>query len=213
MTSSYDPRRKENEWEQRIGPPRWDGNTANVDVWTERVQLFILSTKKNDRVLLGPQLIRSMEPGSRQYLAAMEISADDQVKEDGAMLIAKHLKSKLAETAMADAAQALRDFLAGKDLRRRNGEGAKSFIQRFEHTLDLMGRKLHAACSDIPAQGFLHNFILGMLFLDFSGLGTTERATVLATSSTRGNSHLYPDLKASLVAQWSDAALAERDRR
>ena len=90
------------EYEQRLGPPRWDGDSSTVDVWIERVRLFTLSTKEDERVLLGPQLIRSMQPGSRQYLAAMEVPADQQTTKEGAITVAQHVKNKLSETTLAD---------------------------------------------------------------------------------------------------------------
>ena len=133
------------EGEKVLGPPKWDSDSATVDTWLERVKFFVLSVKQEDRVLLGPQLIRVMDPNSRQYLVATKMKDTDVVAEDGALRVAKFIKESLAETTLQDAATAFKDLLKGHELRRQAGEGMKSWSQRLTQVFTKTGRKLHAA--------------------------------------------------------------------
>ena len=48
------------------------------------------------------------------------------------------------------------------------------------------GAALHAACADIPTDGFLHPMIQGILLAETSGLTPTEFASVIGTSGKTG---------------------------
>ena len=103
----------------------------------------------------------------------------------------------------------------------------KAWSERFAQVFTKTGRKLHAACPEIPAVDYLHTFMVGLLFLDASGFDVSERAAILSTSGKRqiadkeglgtitevGNSYKLVDLKASMIAQWSDYSIIERDKK
>ena len=91
----------------------------------ERVKFFALSVKKEERSLLGPQLIRAMDPNSRQYQVAARMRDSEITAEDGALRVATYVKEALAETTLQDAAMAFRDLLRGQEIRRQVGEGMK----------------------------------------------------------------------------------------
>ncbi len=46
--------------------PRWDKSPEHLEDFEERVKLWILGTKKDDRCLLGPRLLSVMPVGSLQ---------------------------------------------------------------------------------------------------------------------------------------------------
>eukprot|EP00969_Alexandrium_andersonii_P287740 12720915-Alexandrium_andersonii.AAC.1 len=60
------------DYERVPGPPKWDENPGAVDTWLERVEIYQLSVKKEDRCLLGPSLVRVMDPDSQQHQAAIK---------------------------------------------------------------------------------------------------------------------------------------------
>lgn len=78
----------------------------------------------------------------------------DIVSEDGATKVAIWIKENLAEITLQDAASAYKDLLRGTELRRRAGEGIKTRTERFMQVFTKAGRKVHAACPEIPASTF-----------------------------------------------------------
>eukprot|EP00959_Pyramimonas_sp_CCMP1952_P440590 9224348-Pyramimonas_sp.AAC.1 len=79
---------------------------------------------------------------------------------------------------MQDAVTKWREFMKGVD--RNPGEGPKRWVSRFDIQLSKIGKALHAVCDDIPAAGFMHEFILGLILLDGTGLDPSEQAAALA---------------------------------
>ena len=95
----------------------------------------------------------------------------------------------------------------------------KKWTTRFDITLRKVGAALHAACAEIPTDTFLHPMIQGILLAETSGLTPSEFASVLGTSGKTGdkggkigNSWLVKDLMTAFCDQWSDDAIATRDR-
>ena len=171
--------------ERQLGPPKWDGDPATCEVWFERVRYYVMGTKKEERTLLGAQLIRSMDPNSRQYQVAIQVKDSEVMAEDGAMRVAKFVQDMLAETTLQEAAASFRELMKGSELRRISGEGVRSWSERFTQLVTKCGRKLHAACEEIPVADFLHTFLIGLMYLEASGFDTTERAAILSTSGKR----------------------------
>ena len=121
---------------------------------------------------------------------------------------------------MQQAVSLLLQLLKLNDIRRLNGESMKKWTTRFALSLKKVGAALHAACSEIPATGFLHPMIQGILLAETSGLTPSEFASVLGTSGETGaegekigNSWLVSDLAPAFCDQWSDDAIALRDSR
>ena len=91
----------------------------------------------------------------------------------------------------------------------------------YQFTLSLRNRdSVNAACRDIPADGFLHPMIQGILLAETSGLSPSAFAWVLGTSGATGaegerigNSWLISDLTSAFCDQWSDDANAFRESR
>jgi hypothetical protein len=96
------------EGDKLLGPPKWDGDTSTIDTWLERMKFFMLSTKEDDRILLGPPLIRSMDPNSKQSFVASKMKDSDITGKDGALRVAMHIRNQLAMTTIQDAAVAFK---------------------------------------------------------------------------------------------------------
>eukprot|EP00959_Pyramimonas_sp_CCMP1952_P276299 5775568-Pyramimonas_sp.AAC.1 len=132
-----------------------------------------------------------MDGDSQQWHEAKKVSSDDLVKEGGAERVVDALKGVRGTVTIQEAVSKSREFMRG--IYRNPGEGPKRWVSRFDIHLSKIGKALHAVCNDIPATGFMHEFILGLILLDGTGLDPSEQAAVLATSGPKGNSYMYQD--------------------
>ena len=96
----------------------------------------------------------------------------------------------------------------------------KKWTTRFTLSLRKVGTALHAACKEIPSDGFLHSMIQGILLAETSGVTPSEFVSVFGTSGATGaegekigNSWLISDLTEAFCDQWPDDATALRDSR
>eukprot|EP00959_Pyramimonas_sp_CCMP1952_P308872 6463761-Pyramimonas_sp.AAC.1 len=58
----------------------------------ENVKLWVLGTKKEERIYLGPRLLQAMDEDSQQWHEAKEVATEDLIKEDGAERVVSALK-------------------------------------------------------------------------------------------------------------------------
>ncbi|CAK0882620.1 unnamed protein product [Prorocentrum cordatum] len=151
-----------------------------------------------------------MDEDSQQWHEA-KVLLDDLVKKDGAERVVNALKGVRGTVTMQEAVSKWREFMRG--IYRNPGEGPKKWVSRFDIHLSKIGKALHAVRNDIPATGFMHEFILGLILLDGTGLDPSEQAAALATSGPKGNSYMYQDVKKALAEQWSEEQLAARDKQ
>ena len=182
-----------------------------------------MSTKKDEKCLCGPRLLSRFQPESDAFRIVREQLTDEQLTaEDGSggQAIVLALRMQLGPKSMQQAVSLFLQLLKLNDIRRLNGESMKKWTTRFNLSPRKVGAALHAACSDIPANGFLHPMIQGILLAETSGLTPSEFASVLGTSGRTGaegekigNSWLAADLAAAFCDQWSDDAIALRDSR
>ena len=64
--------------------PHWDGHTATLDAYEERVKLYVMSTKKDEKCLCGPRLLSRFQPESDAFRIVREQLTDEQLTaEDG----------------------------------------------------------------------------------------------------------------------------------
>ena len=64
--------------------PRWDGHSSSLDAYEERVKLYIMSTKKDEKSFCGPRLLSRFEPESDAFRIVPEKLTDEQfTAEDG----------------------------------------------------------------------------------------------------------------------------------
>ena len=203
--------------------PSWDGATATLDGYEERVKLYVMSTKRDEKCLCGPRLLARFAPESDSFRIVRETLTDAQLTaEDGSggTAIVRALRVQLGPRSMQQAVSLLLQLLKLNDIRRLNGESMKKWTTRFSLSLRNVGAALNAACSEIPTTGFLHPIIQGILLAETSGLTPSEFASVLGTSGKTGaegekigNSRIVTDLITAFCDQWSDDAIALRDSR
>ena len=61
----------------------WNGDASTLESFEEKVKLWVLGTKKEDRVYLGPRLVQAMDEDSQQWHEATKASLEDLAKEGG----------------------------------------------------------------------------------------------------------------------------------
>eukprot|EP00959_Pyramimonas_sp_CCMP1952_P308171 6449606-Pyramimonas_sp.AAC.1 len=83
--------------------PVWNGEASTLESFEEKVKLWVLGTKKEDRVYLGPRLAQAMDEDSQQWHEAKKVTLDDLVKEDGAERVVNALKGVRGTVTMQEA--------------------------------------------------------------------------------------------------------------
>ena len=101
--------------------PHWDGHTATLDAYEERVKLFVMSTKRDEKCLCGPQLLARFQPGTDAFRIVGEQLTDEQLTaEDGSG--GKAIVSALRiPKSMQQAVSLFLQLLKLNDIRRLNG--------------------------------------------------------------------------------------------
>ena len=153
--------------------PSWDGHMPTLDAYEERVKLYVMSTKRDEKCLCGPRLLARFEPESDSFRIVRESLTDAQLTAEygsGGKALVASLRVQLGPKSMQQAVSLFLQLLKLNDIRRLNGESMKKWTTRFTLSLKNVGAALHAACSEIPANGFLHPMIQGILLAETSGL-------------------------------------------
>ena len=200
--------------------PKWNEEPSTLDAFEERVILYVLGTKKEERYLCGPRFLAQMDPERQPYkVVKSAVSTTQLAAEGGATLVIAALRRALGARPIQEAVRLFRQLMGLRDLRRQSGESMRKRTSRFEAFIKKTGKALHQADAEIDEATFLHPSIQGILLLECSNLSPAENAAVLATSGATtkeggsiGNSYLYVDLAASFIAQWDDEALMRRDK-
>ena len=200
--------------------PKWNEEPSTLDAFEERVILYVLGTKKEERYLCGPRLLAQMDPERQPYkVVKSAVTTTQLAAEGGATLVIAALRRALGARPIQEAVRLFRQLMGLRDMRRQPGESMRKWTSRFEAFIKKTGKALHQADAEIDESTFLHPLIQGILLLECSNLSPAENAAVLATSGATtmeggsiGNSYLYVDLAASFIAQWDDEALMRRDK-
>ena len=200
--------------------PKWNEEPSTLDAFEERVILYVLGTKKEERYLCGPRLLAQMDPERQPYkVVKSAVTTTQLAAEGGATLVIAALRRALGARQIQEAVRLFRQLMGLRDMRRQSGESMRKWTSRFEAFIRKTGKALHQADAEIDESTFLHPLIQGILLLECSNLSPAENAAVLATSGATtkeggsiGNSYLYVDLAASFIAQWDDEALMRRDK-
>ena len=114
--------------------PYWDGTTATLDAYEERVKLYVMSTKKDEKCLCGPRLLARFAPESDSFRIVREALTDDHLTKDdgsGGRAIVQALRVQLGPKSMQQAVSLLLQLLKLNDIRRLNGESMKKWTTRF----------------------------------------------------------------------------------
>ena len=105
--------------------PTWNGEADTLETFAEKVDLWILGTKEEDRIYLGPRLVQAMDENSLQWQEAKKVSREDLVKPNGAELVVAALKGIRGTATIQEAVAKWRDFMKG--VYRQPGEGPKKW--------------------------------------------------------------------------------------
>ena len=195
--------------------PTWDGISTTIKAWRERVQLYILGTRKDDRYLCGARVLGTLNPDSNGYAnVRKQIDEEALCKADGAgaLQVVDEIQKMLGPRSLQEAVRLTLRFVTQHDMKRKSGEGMRSYVTRFEGRYVEAGNALKEACGDVDPEKFLHPLVRGILLMESSCLEVVEQNSVLATSSKAGNSWLFDDLKEALQLQWSDDMIIKRDK-
>ena len=174
--------------------PKWNEQPSTLDAFEERVILYVLGTKKEERYLCGPRLLAQMDSERQPYkVVKSAVTTTQLAAEGGATLVIAALRRALGARPIQEAVRLFRQLMGLRDMTRQPGESMRKWTSHFE--------------------------IQGILLLECSNLSPAENAAVLATSGATtkeggsiGTSYLYVDLAASFIAQWDDEALMRRDK-
>lgn len=203
-----------NQQAERI--PVWDGRSHSLELFRERVRLYVMGTKKDERIYCAARLLSAMDPDADAFKVGSQIDMTELEKPDGAFKVVDAIIAAQGPQTMQEAIKLFKGIFR---LQRRSGESMQKWTTRFKLHVAKTGRSLHQCQADISATAFLHDILLGILLLEGSYLTPQEQASVLATSgkigdkgSKLGNSYALADIIEALVAQWSEDELVRRDR-
>ena len=77
--------------------PTWDGRPSTLDAFEERVRMFILGTKKDERIYCAARLLGRMDPDSAAYKIGTSVPLDKMEKDDGMGALAAEQAIRTAE--------------------------------------------------------------------------------------------------------------------
>ena len=118
--------------------PSWDGHSSSLDAYEERVKLYIMSTKKDEKSLCGPRLLARFEPDSDALRIVREKLSDEQpTAEDGSggNAIITALRTQLGPKSMQEVVRLFLQLIKLNDIRRLSGESMKKWTTRFNLSL------------------------------------------------------------------------------
>ena len=114
--------------------PRWNEEAATLESFDQRVQLFVSSTKKEERYLTGPRLLSTFDPEGdtfryvRDNLTDVQLEAADR---SGALMIVKTIRLSVGPMSIQEGVRLLLDFFRLDFLRRNYGETMRHWTRRF----------------------------------------------------------------------------------
>ena len=115
--------------------PIWDGRATTIKAWKERVQLYILGTRKDDRYLCGARVLGTLNPDSDEYANVRKTVDDGKLTANdgsGALAVVDEIKKMLGPRSLQEAVRLTLKFVTQADLKRKNGEGMRAYLTRFE---------------------------------------------------------------------------------
>mgnify|MGYP002807585969 CR=1 FL=1 len=110
--------------------PMLGGTTATLDAYEERVKLYVMSTKKDEKSLCGPRLLARFQPESDSFRIVREALTDVQLTAEngsGGLAIVAALRLQLGPKSMQQAVSLFLQLLKLNDIRRLNGESMKKW--------------------------------------------------------------------------------------
>ena len=189
--------------------PKWKEEPSTLDAFEERVILYVLGTKKEERYLCGPRLLAQMDKERQPYkVVKSAVTTTQLAAAGGATLVIAALRRALGARPIQEAVRLFRQLMGLRDMRRQPGESMRKWTSRFETFIKKTGKKaLHQADAEIDETTFLHPFIQGILLLECSNLSPAENAAVLATSGATTKGRRAPLETVICMLIWPQASL------
>ena len=105
--------------------PRGNGRSTSIKGWRERVQLYILGTRKDDRYLCGARVLGTLNPDSNEYANVRKLVDEETLcKADGsgALNVVDEIQKMLGPRSLQEAVRLTLRFITQHDMKRKSGE-------------------------------------------------------------------------------------------
>ena len=67
--------------------PVWDGRSHSLELFRERVRLFVMGTKKDERIYCAARLLSAMDPDTDAFKVGSQLDTTELEKPDGALQV------------------------------------------------------------------------------------------------------------------------------
>ena len=124
-----------------------------MDAFEERVILYVLGTKKEERHLCGPRLLAQMDPERQPYkVVKSAVTTTQLAAEDGATLVIAALRRALGARPIQEDVRLFRQLMGLRDMRRQPGESMRKWTSRFEAFIKKTGKALIRQVQKLTSQ-------------------------------------------------------------
>ena len=190
--------------------PRWNGEAEKLTTYRFDVRMFIMSVRKNDRYICGPQLVRGLGPRVKTFAESYDKLAQlDSVSEEGECTgweaFFAYVLEKLNLTTMQDAGLLAEHHLT--KLRRNPGELPSDWIARFEKSERELLQQLKVIHKE--TEELMCAPLRTWWFLRRSGLTPMERGEIV---SNTGGDYRYDKVTQMFLNKYPADAIAEHDK-
>ena len=120
------------------GIPSWNGEPSTWLEYKRAAQLYVETTKWENRYLCGPRLCAELSGSARASIVGKKASWLSHV--DGVNRLLKHLQQAISEPVLPEVGNALRAYF--RNLKRRRGETMTSFCVRHREEYEKACRAL-----------------------------------------------------------------------
>ena len=190
--------------------PQWNGEAEKLTTYRFEVEMFIMSVRKKDRYICGPQLARGLGPRVRTFAESYEKRAQlDEVSETGECIgweaFFTDLLEKLNLTTVQDAGLMAEHHLT--KLRRNPGEMPSDWIARFEKSERELLQQLKVIHEE--TEELMCPPLRTWWFLRRSGLTSMERGEIV---SNTGGGYDYEKVTQVFLNKYPADAIIEHDK-
>ena len=183
--------------------PSWSGDWSTFKAYELKVGFEIDSTKKEDRVLLGPKLAKNL--GGKAWELLEEVNREELRKERGAEYLLAFLRSQRGRDKVDLMGDALRDFFQKADVSRKEGEEFVEYIPRYRSYV----KAIENALKDLPDAQSMPTEFYGWYLLT---MGMNLEPSDVANIKARTASYKLADIENTIKTMWSGGGLAQKDQ-
>ncbi|CAK0824284.1 unnamed protein product, partial [Prorocentrum cordatum] len=172
---------------QRI--PTWDGKAETLDEYQAEVELLALSTREEDRKLLGPRPVQALPKNTTHRKLALRLSrveneTDSIVGEKGPDNLIKAFQRSLGKQASSDVVDKVfshyYDRKTAGPRARRLGQTIGLHAEHEEDAYQEMEKSARAICPDLEDLDLIPDELRGIIGLVNANLDPSERARAAA---------------------------------